>query len=321
MRLARIGALAAALAAAVPVAAQGRKEPGRAPLALLPTGSRIAVVALNSSGGAPVDRVVGDMLTGALRRAGVRVYERQDLDVVLREQRLGREGVLDAKSAPELGRVLGVTHMLAVKATEFGVKDSRIGGLLGSGVIGGVQLRSSTAKVTLDVRLIDSVTGEVLVTDVAKGSETTPGATLGAGRISNGDIALGGIDFGSKEWSESSLGRAARRAVDGLVKRLAGASPAAEGRVLAVLPDGECVVSIGAFDNASVGMELTVIRTEDVRDSQGVVVWSDERQAGRVRITEVRGDRAKARAEGDPVKLAEGDIVRALSTSGGKEKR
>lgn len=277
---------------------------------LLPPGTRIGVVVLDGTGGNQVDRVVGDMLTTALRRAGIRVIERQAIDAVAKEQSLVRNGIVDPATAAPAGKVLGVDYLLRVKATEFGVKDDRIGGAIALGPVAGLQVRTSTARVVLDGRLIDVTTGSVMTATTAEGKQVHHGGTIFGGIISGRIINLGGIDIGSREWSESSLGKAARKAVGVLVSKFAGTLNAGDGMVLAVLPDGQAVIGLGSFDGLRTGDRVDVIRLETIRDSAGKVVWSDEQVVGRMKIVEIRGDRAKARMVDLASPAQEGDLVR-----------
>lgn len=295
-------------------AAPNRQQDRRVGASPLLSGARIAVVALNSTGGSDVDRIVGDMMTTALRKAGVRVIERQELDVVLREQRLGRDGLLDPATAVPEGKILGVDYLLGVKATEFGIKNRRVGGALALGPLAGLQVRKNIARVVLDMRLLDARTGAVLTTETAEGKETNHGGTLFGGTIIGG-INLGGIDIGSNEWSQSSLGKASRHAVNALVQKMVKPGQRVlnvqEGSVLAVLANGDAIVGLGNFDGVRVGDYLNVVRPEVIRDSKGQVVWSENRPVGQLRLMEVRGDRAKASLVDDTLKLVEGDRVMA----------
>ncbi len=295
------------LAMAMPGAAQtqGRIDAKSAPLKALPPGSRIAVVARNSSGGVQVDRAVVDMLTTALRKGGARVVERQELEAVREEQRIAADG-----GGEERPKLAGADYLLSARATEFGVRDDRIGGIVGVGALGGVQVRTNTARVVLDVRLLDARTGSVLITDTAEGKQVVHGGTIVGGTISGSHISLGGIDIGSKEWSESALGKAARRAVDALMKRLMGARVAPEGVVLALTDGGEIIIDVGAFDGLEEGDQIDIFRPELTKDSKGVVVWVDERKLGRAEVTEIHGDRAKARPDDPKLKVVEGDRIR-----------
>ncbi|MBM3495519.1 MAG: hypothetical protein FJX72_14530 [Armatimonadetes bacterium] len=267
----------------------------------LPDGARIAVVAMNSRGGSQVDGVVGDMMTTAFRSVGLRVLERQELDAVLREQRLAQSGDVDPETAVARGKIVGAEYLVGAKATEFGIRDSRHGGLFGLGPFGGVQIRTSTARVVLDARILDVKTGEVLATAVAEGKIVNYGGSLIGGSWVGGAITLGGVDVNSRDWSESVLGRAARKAVDGVVKKLIGDAPASSGRVLAVTDDGVIVVSLGKRDGVREGDRVDVYALSQIMDRAGEPVWTEERRVGRLRLTEVRLDRSRAEVvEGDP---------------------
>lgn len=278
---------------------------------IIPPDARIAVVSSDGTGGNQVDRVVGDMMITALQKAGVRVVERQALGAVLNEQRLAQNGVVEPSTAPPAGKALGADYILDVKATEFGVRDNDVGGIIGvGGPFGGIQVRTSTARVTLDARLISCTTTAVMMAETAEGKQTTTGGTLLGGTIGWHGINLGGIDIRSKEWAESSLGRAARQAVDRLVKRIAGAPAPGTGYVMAAMPDGAIIVSLGSLDRVREGTVLDVMRLEPVRDSRGQVVWTDEKKLGQARVVEVQGDRSKAVPVDGATGFAESDRVR-----------
>ncbi len=296
------------IVACAPLMAQSHNRPSDS--FTLPAGARIAVITLANTGGNQVDRVVGDMMATALRKAGVRVIERQALDAIVREQQLVREGVVDPATAVPAGKVLGADYLLEVKATEFGVKDDRIGGAIALGPVAGLQVRTSTARVVLDARLLDVKTGAVASASTAEGKQVQHGGTVLGGFISGRTINLGGIDIGSKEWSESSLGKAARKAVDGLVMKLAGIVNAGDGAVLAVTPGGEAIISLGGSDRLRVGDRVDVIRLDTIKDSKDNVVWTSERIVGQLRVLEVRLDRSRAAVVDPGTSVSEGDLVR-----------
>jgi len=260
----------------------------------LPAGARVAVVTMNSHGGSQVDTVVGDMLTTAFRNMGLRVLERQELDAVLREHNLAKSGNVDPQTAVEPGKIVGAEYLIGAKATEFGIRDTRHGGLFGLGPFGGVQVRTSTARVVLDARILDVRTGEVLATATGEGKIVNYGGSLIGGSWIGGSIALGGVDVNSREWSESLLGRAARKAVDSVLKDLVGSAPHATGRVLAVAENGIVVVGLGQRDGLRVGDTLDLLSVSHIRDRAGEPVWTEESVVGKLRLIEVRLDRSKA---------------------------
>ena len=290
--------------------ASDKKGPKDSVTAPLPDGSHIAIVVADKTGGNQVDRVVGDMLTTAMTKAGVHVIERQAIGAIEQEHQLAQQGVVNPATAAPSGQVLGVNYILDVKSTEFGIKDNRIGGAIGWGPIAGLQVRSSTARVVLDTRLIDVTTGRVLTAFTTRGEQVSYGGTLLAGYIHGGSINLGGIDIGSSEWSQSSLGKAARKAVDQIVQKLVGTVNSYEGSVLAVLPNGEAIVDLGGFDGLQVDDKLMAYRLSTVKDSQGNVVWTETKPLGELRVLEVQADRCKVSPVDMSLKLLEGDRVK-----------
>lgn len=292
------------------VLAEKQDKKDRPQIASLPPGSRIAVIANGSSGGNQVDRIVGEMLTTALVHAGVRVYERQNLSAVLQEQQLGRQGVLNPKTAPPSGQVTGVQYLLDVKATEFGIRHDRVGGAIALGPIAGLQVRTRTARVVLDARLINTRTGSVITTATAQGKDVNTGGTLIGGMIDHGIFNLGAIDIGSSEWSQSSLGKASRKAVNGLVKKLIGILPANEGTVMGVLPDNTIVIQFAGVGRMKPGDRLKVDRLVQYRNKEGTVIWTQEEPIGEVRVVAIEGDHLRAAAVIPGTHFAEGDLVK-----------
>lgn len=75
---------------------------------------RIAIVPYNVSGydGQGIDKVSGtalaDRYTMELMKAGYDVIERNKLEAILKEHRLGMTGLTDARSSIKIGKILGV---------------------------------------------------------------------------------------------------------------------------------------------------------------------------------------------------------------------
>lgn len=307
----------AALALFIPTQLQAGEKPR--PISLSP-GSRIAVVAMDSRGGAQVDGVVADMLTTVLRRNGWRVLERLELNHIVREHDLVRGGVIDPETASEAGKVLGAQYILGARATEFGVRESRQGGIFGLGPFAGLQLRTTTGRVVLDARIIDVRTGEVLTTATGEGKIVNHGGTLVGGSWVGGSISLGGVDINSKEWSESLLGRAARKAVDVVLGRLLDVQTVPGARVLAVAENGDVVLGLGQNDGVRPGDRIDLLSIDAIRDAAGAPVWTEESVIGLLEVTEVRADRSKARVV-DGRSPTEGDTVRRQTKSGSSKTR
>lgn len=114
-------------------------------------------------------RGVSDVFaTEAFRSGRFVVTEREQLDAVLREQDLALSGRVDRASAAEAGRILGAEVLVLGSVTEFGVDQTGGGGML-FGVLGG-RAETVTVRVSVDLRLVDAVTAEVLAIGVGTAS-------------------------------------------------------------------------------------------------------------------------------------------------------
>ncbi|MBM3141327.1 MAG: hypothetical protein FJZ92_14245, partial [Chloroflexi bacterium] len=168
------GAAPAAVIAQAPAA----PPPGSAPAAAAPLMSqgpkkRVAVIRFENIG--RFAQKYGDwdiggglaaQLTTALIDSGqFIVIERAALGDVLREQEMGLEKVVSKETAAKAGQVLGAQILVKGAVTEF-EQDAEGGGLkLGIGLPGvglGGGLNTVSAQVAIDLRLIDTTTGQVV---------------------------------------------------------------------------------------------------------------------------------------------------------------
>ncbi|NIV72827.1 hypothetical protein GWN26_13105, partial [Candidatus Saccharibacteria bacterium] len=112
---------------------------------------------------------LSDMLVTTLVKTGkFNVIEREELDNVLAEQGLGMSGAVTPQSAAQVGKLLGVELMVTGSVSEFGEKKSSIGGALGG--IGG-KLTTREARSVVDIRLVNTTTGEIILAEAADASE------------------------------------------------------------------------------------------------------------------------------------------------------
>jgi curli biogenesis system outer membrane secretion channel CsgG len=108
----------------------------------------------------------------------LRIVERERLAEIRDELKFEQSGEVDGATAQKVGKLLGVRYMLTGKMTRFACKKSEmgtgwgighlVGKVTGSGFAGDVAGSVHTAKVKfsgrLDVRLIDTQSGEILAT-------------------------------------------------------------------------------------------------------------------------------------------------------------
>ncbi|MBK7259824.1 MAG: hypothetical protein IPI01_18880 [Ignavibacteriae bacterium] len=247
---------------------------------------------------------ISDMLATALVKSGkFIVIERKDLDKVLEEQRLGASGVITAETAPAMGKVLGVDLIVVGSVSELGTKKSDIGG--GASLFG-VGISSKGARAVVDIRLVNTTTGEIMAAESEEGTESSIGFH---GRYED-------INFSDMNaWDDTDLGKAAREAINGCVELIIEnmASIPWSGRVIKANPDGTVLIKPGSEGNVNVGDEFDVFQAgEEIKDPDtGLSMGSEETKVARIKVTGqmLNGKAAKASVvSGTGIKT--GDIVR-----------
>ena len=253
-----------------------------------------------------------DLFINELMRTGkYRLVEREGLDDLLDEVDLGQSDYSDRRSAVPKGRFIGPEYLLIGKVTAFAEKQKSLEASGFGGVIAGLGgLRKYEAYVRIDFRIVDSKTREVIYSGFCEGLDETGGYSAAASVPGGG----GSIDVSSKSFLDSKLGRATLKALRTLSNKLDHSlltyreAPPLSGRVLAVVDGQVAVINLGKKSGIVPGETLSVFRLENVTDSKGQIVYSNEVPIGSVKVSETQDDRSKGiRISGE---LMEGYIVR-----------
>lgn len=172
------------------------------------------------SGTWDIGKGLSDMLVDELVNDGsFRVIERKRLDAILAEQNFSNSDRADPSQASvaKLGKALGVKYMIVGSITKFGTENKKVGvggGGFGGGRFGLGKVGTSQGKATVAItaRIIDTTTGEILVSKKGEGTSKRSGLLLGGGGGGGGG-AMGGIEMGSSDFRETVLGEATEAAV------------------------------------------------------------------------------------------------------------
>ena len=177
---------------------------------------------------------IADQIVDAFVNDGsFRMIERKRLDTILAEQDFAQSdrAAPDAAKLAKVGKVAGVRFILAGSITQFHTSDRRFGGGVAGAVakgflgpVGSLSFRKVKHEVKLTARLIDTTTGEVLVSVTGEGkSNKGQGAAV--------DMTEGGgsgVSFSmtSEDYKASGISEAQERATTAVVmailqKRLA----------------------------------------------------------------------------------------------------
>lgn len=152
---------------------------------------------------------MSDMLVTALVKSNnYRVIERQELDQILREQKLGASGIITEQSAVQMGKLLGVELAVMGSVSEFGYKKSGIGGKVKRFGLG---IQKQSAVVGIDCRLVNTTTGEIIASESVRKEKSAKGIKVDTDKI----------DFKSqKDFDQSLVGKATRDAINEVVKMI-----------------------------------------------------------------------------------------------------
>jgi curli biogenesis system outer membrane secretion channel CsgG len=269
----------------------------------------IAVMEFENKAGADSQWQLGtgmaEMLTTALVNTGrFIVVERQAVTDVLKEQDFGASGRTTEVGAAKIGKILNSQILVRGAITEFSNQTS--GGDSGIGYMGvSLGMSSSKAHVAVNIRIFDSVTGEVLDSMRCAGTAKSSGASVGYSGIVN----VGGSGF-----AKTPLGKATQQAIDEAVAFITAKMNNVpwSGKVVSVKGD---IVFINAGQNSNVnpGDEFTVYKKgEDMLDPDtGASLGCEIKKAGRIQITSVEEKFSKAKAAaGSAASFATGDIIK-----------
>jgi len=154
---------------------------------------------------------MSDLLINALvETKRYSVLERSALQEIREEQIMALSGEVDAATGAEVGKLIGAEYLVLGMVTKFEEKTSGggLGGLVKSKALAGVGWYTSELAIT--IRLINSTTGEIVVSEKINEKELSIG--LAAITAVSGGAAGGGL-YKSKSM-QTAMERAITKAVD-----------------------------------------------------------------------------------------------------------
>jgi curli biogenesis system outer membrane secretion channel CsgG len=248
-----------------------------------------------------VGKGIGDLIVKRLVQDGTySVIERKALDKILAEQNFSTSDRANPASAAKVGKILGLDAIIIGSITQFGGenKSTKVGGAGGGwGGFGGIGFgkKSSKAIVSVDARIVDIDTAEILAVADGKGESKRESTSLLGGGGSWGGFGVGGVDMSTSGFESTIIGEAVKAAVDQLSTGLIAGNTklqirtvVVEGLVAAV--EGDTVVlNVGVKTGIKVGDQLSVERvTREIKDpATGQVIRRMTNKLGIVQVTEV----------------------------------
>lgn len=243
----------------------------------------------NRIGGAAADILITELTkTGKFI-----VVERDKLNKIMEEQKLGATGVVDSNTAAQMGKVLGLNAIVTGAISNFGVNTTGSDYLI-------TQSKRQSAQTTVDVRVVDAETGQVLYADSGKGeAKSASGQFLGMG-------TRGG-------YNEGLEGDALRAAISQLVENISSQINKKPWSCRVADVDGGSVyIDAGMESGMETGLKLIVFKLgKEIRSpTTGMVIGRTEEKLGEATISEVMDGMSKATMKGGARMPATGDLAR-----------
>lgn len=251
----------------LPAAAQGRV--------------RVAVLNFDNNStwswwGDNLGQAAADELTTQLVNSGrFTVIERAQLAAIMAEQNLGASGRVTGDSAAKIGKLLGAQLILTGSITQFSI-ERRSAGFRG---IGG---SIANAESKIDVRLVNTETGEVMAVAEGQGNKRM------AGGYFKGASAERTFDQGA---AQEALRPAVEQAVEKIVAQagsLQTLQPAAPEGQIVNARDGNFFINRGQNAGVKVGQRFDVMRvTDEIKDADGKLLDRVISKVGTLEVVQV----------------------------------
>jgi curli biogenesis system outer membrane secretion channel CsgG len=302
--------------AAPGVAARPPSAPAMNPASVLK--KRVAVIKFDTGSVTAATAVGVDLgsglaaqLTTSLINTGqFIVIERTELASVLREQEMSMQKLVSSDTAAQAGHLLGAQYLVRASVTQFeqnaggGGLRLGVGGMGGGGALG---VATNTALVGIDVRLIDTATGQVVQSQHAEAKIEDHGISA--------DVGSHGVAFGADTFAKTPLGRATQQAIDKAVAFTVEAlRPLAwTGRVVEASAD-QVVINAGANAGIRPGdaFAVSTIAKQFTDPASGALLGVVEDLLGEIEVVSVQEQYSVARMVA-PFQTKRGDLVRSAS--------
>jgi len=238
---------------------------------------RVGVIAFENKapyGQGRIGDTATDILITELVKSGkFIVIERDKLDKIMAEQKLGQSGAIDPNTAAKMGKILGLNAIITGSVSQFGVKKEGKDFIVS-------QSKQQIVECTVDIRVVDAETGQILLADSGKGVvRKASGKFLGMGNQSKYDETLEG----------EALRAAIVKFTDNIISQVNKKPWSCR---VAAVRDGKVYLNAGLEAGLEVGQKLKVFSqgAEILDPTTGLVLGQEEEELGTLKVASHFGD-------------------------------
>ncbi len=235
-----------------------------------------------------------DILITELAKSGkFIVVERDKLDKLMGEQKLGMTGAIDPNTAAKVGKILGLNAIVTGSISQFGEQTEGSEYLI-------TQSKSQVVKCSVDIRVVDAETGQILYADSGSGlAKKHTGGVLGLGTRAGYD--------------ETLEGEALRSAIVKFVNNIVTQVEKKPWSCRVADVDGQNIyLNAGSESGMKIGQKLMVLRAGKViKDpTTGLVLGNTEDKIGDMKVTRYFGEDGSVAALSSGAMPSAGDVAR-----------
>lgn len=222
------------------------------------------------------------------------LVEREKLDKILEEQELKHSGHIDPAQVAKAGKLLGINAIVTGSISAFGVHTEGSNCLL-------YGYKKQVAEATIDVRVVDVETGEIIHAETGSGAAATKYTTiLGIGTSGGYDETLG------HKAIRAAIVKFARNLIYQIDQKVHWYCRVAE------VSEGKIYLDAGRESNLKPGSILNVQRPgKEIRSPEtGMVIGRVETEIGTIQIIDYFGDNGSIAKIVSGTQPATGDYAR-----------
>jgi curli biogenesis system outer membrane secretion channel CsgG len=234
-----------------------------------------------------------DILITELAKSGKFILvERDKMSKLMEEQKLGLSGAIDPNTAAKMGKILGLNAIVTGSISQFGEETEGSEYLI-------TQSKAQVVKCTVDIRVVDVETGQILYADSGAGlARKHTGGVLGLGTRAGYDETLEG----------EALRAAIAKFVDNIVEQVEKKPWSCR---VADVDQQNVYLNAGSASGVPVGLKLTAYHAgRPIKDpTTGLVIGTTEEKVGDLKVDRYFGDDGSVASLLSGQMPAAGDVV------------